>query len=97
MGRYSNTQFRFLRANPRILEHTDSLSKFRDLLEGLQELYSANSFGLPLYLTSRSLIVGNDKNKAKIQVYDSAYSAQMTTQIVLNRCHLQYLAELNES
>ena len=31
MGRYSNTQFRFLQANPRILEHTDSLSKFRDL------------------------------------------------------------------
>jgi predicted hydrocarbon binding protein len=77
MGKYSNTQFRFLTANPRILEHTDSFSKFRDLLEGLQELYSANSFGLPLFLSSRSLIVANDKFKAQIQVYDSAYSARM--------------------
>lgn len=77
MGRYGNVQFRFLSANTRILEKTDTAGKFRDLLEGLQDLYSANSLGLPLFLTSRSLVESNNKNKAKILVYDSAYSAQM--------------------
>src|SRR3990172_1214912 len=77
MGRYSNVQYRFLSANRRVMEDTDHEKKFSDILEGLQELYSANSLGLPLYLVSRSLLISSSNKTALLQVYDSAYSAQM--------------------
>ena len=78
MGRFGNVQFRFLRHYPQIFEHIDTSTKFRDILEGLQELYSANSLGLPLYLVSRSLVQPINDTKAKITVYDSAFCAQMS-------------------
>ncbi|MFV2015995.1 MAG: V4R domain-containing protein, partial [Candidatus Heimdallarchaeota archaeon] len=77
MGRFGNVQFRFLRHYPQIFERVDIPTKFRDILEGLQELYSANSLGLPLYLASKSLIQPVNDNKAILTVYDSAFSAQM--------------------
>lgn len=78
MGKFGNVQFRFLRHYPRIFESPDLASKFRDLLEGLQELYSANSLGLPLYLASKSLVEPLTKKKARLTVYDSAFCAQMS-------------------
>lgn len=78
MGRFGNVQFRFLRHYPQIFEHIDTSTKFRDLLEGLQELYSANSLGLPLFLASRSLVQPINDTKAKLTVYDSAFCAQMS-------------------
>ena len=70
MGRFGNVQFRFLRHYPKIFEHIDTSIKFRDILEGLQELYSANSLGLPLYLASRSLVQPINDSKAKLTLYD---------------------------
>ena len=78
MGRFGNVQFRFLRHYPKIFEHLDTVSKFRDILEGLQELYSANSLGLQLYLASRSLIQPLSDTEAKLTVYDSAFCSQMS-------------------
>ncbi len=78
MGRFGNVQFRFLRHYPQIFEHVDTSTKFRDILEGLQELYSANSLGLPLYIASRSLVQPITDTKAKLTVYDSAFCAQMS-------------------
>ena len=78
MGRFGNVQFRFLRHYPKIFEHIETSSKFRDILEGLQELYSANSLGLPLYIASRALIQPLSDTKAKLTVYDSAFCAQMS-------------------
>ena len=78
MGRFGNVQFRFLRHYPRIFEHLDISGKFRDILEGLQELYSANSLGLALYEASRSLVQPISDTKAKLTVYDSAFCAQIS-------------------
>jgi predicted hydrocarbon binding protein len=87
MGKFGNVQFRFLTHNPRIIEHVDVVSKFRDIQEGLQDLYSANSLGLPLYLASRSLVEPLGKKKARLTVYDSAFCAQMSP-IGRPVCHL---------
>ena len=78
MGRFGNVQFRFLRHYPRIFEHIETSTKFRDILEGLQELYSANSLGLPLFLASRSLVQPINDTSARLTVYDSAFCAQMS-------------------
>ena len=78
LGKFGNVQFRFLRRFPQIFESHDIETKFRDIIEGLQELYSGTSLGLPLYLTSRSLAEHLSKKKARLTVYDSAFCAQMS-------------------
>ncbi len=78
MGRFGNVQFQFLRHYPQIYEHFETADKFRVLLDGLQELYSAYSLGFPLFIASRSLINHINEKTAKLTVYDSAYCAQIS-------------------
>lgn len=78
MGRFGNVQYRFLNAFSKILENTDTKTKFRDIIEGLTELYSANSLGLPLYLVSKSHIRQVNQDSAILTVYDSAFCAHIS-------------------
>lgn len=79
LGKYSSVQTRFLMNFPAIIDQFEVDTKFRDVLEGLQDLYSANSLGLPIYLVSKSLVRIISKSKALFTVFDSAYCAQMTS------------------
>lgn len=78
LGRYSNVQSRFLQNFPKIMDDFDDDNKFRDILEGLAELYSSNSLGLPLYLASRSIAKPIDSKSALLTVYESAFCAHIS-------------------
>ncbi|MHA2298146.1 MAG: V4R domain-containing protein [Candidatus Hodarchaeales archaeon] len=89
MGYFGDYQFRLIQANKKIVDSHDQESKFKEVMKGLEKLFTEQYTGLPLFVSRKGKvkIISKRRQEARLRIYDSAFAAR-TANIDRPVCHL---------